>query len=124
MFEPFNHEDSALEEAIASALEDLKRFSADEDGYQQAVDQLSKLYALKNKTAELNLQAQQSFAAHQLEQDKNAWQEEQDMRPFYARVNPDTVLTVAGNLLIALIVIKYEERSVISTRALNFMRKF
>jgi hypothetical protein len=124
MFNPFDHEDSDLNDAIASAHADLKSFSADEEGYQTAVDQLVKLYALKNNIDQLNLQAQQTFAAHQLAQDDSRWQEEQDERPFFERIDPDTVLTVAGNLLVALIVIKYEQRSVISSKVLSFMRKF
>lgn len=123
MFDPFNIEDSDLDEAIASAYADLKSFSADEEGYQKAVDQLSKLYALKEKTAQLSLQAQQSAAAQQLANDQNAWQEEQDQRPFYARVDPNTVLTVAGNIFIGLAVIKYEQTGVISSKVMSFMKK-
>lgn len=132
-----NTEDTDLEEAIASAYRDLKSFSADEEGYQKAVDQLSKLYALQHQTAQLNLQAQTASAAHQLadsqhqlaeDQHKLAcsqvvWQEEQDARPFYMRISPDTALTVAGNLAVALIVIKFEQQNVISTKLMNFMKK-
>jgi hypothetical protein len=124
VFTPFDHEDSDLTEAIASAHSDLKAFSADEEGYQKAVDQLSKLYALQNNLAQLNLQAQQSFAAHQLALDESRYAEEQNERPFYERVDPNTVVTVAGNLLVALIVIKYEQKSVIATKVMSFMRKF
>lgn len=123
MFNPFDREDPALDEAIASAFADLKSHSADEEGYQKAVDQLSKLYALKNQTAQLNLQAQQSAASQQLANDQNAWQEEQESRPFFKRVDPNTALTVAGNLLIGLAVIKYEQTGVISTKVMSFMRK-
>lgn len=123
MFDPFNTEDSALDEAIASAFADLKSFSADEEGYQKALDQLSKLYALKNQSAQLSLQAQQSYAAHQLASDQNAWQEEQDCLPFYKRVDPNVVLTVSGNLLIGLIVVKYEQTGVISSKVMSFMKK-
>lgn len=123
MFNPFDTEDSNLDEAIASAFADLKSFSADEEGYQKATDQLSKLYALKNQTAQLSLQAQQSHAAHQLASDQNAWQEEQDSLPFYKCVDPNVVLTVAGNLLIGLIVVKYEQTGVISSKVTNFMKK-
>ena len=123
MFDPFDHEDPALDEAIASAFADLKSHSADEEGYQKAVDQLSKLYALKNNAAQLSLQAQQSHAAHQLACDQNTWQEELDQRPFLKRVDPNTALTVAGNLLIGLAVIKYEQRNVISTKVMSFMKK-
>lgn len=123
MFNAFDHEDIDLDEAIASAYSDLKSFSADEDGYQKAVDQLSKLYALKNQTAQLNLQAQQSAAAQQLANDQNAWCEEQDQRPWFKRVEPSTVVTVAGNLVVALLVVKYEQTGVISSKVTSFMRK-
>lgn len=123
MFNPFDREDSDLDAAIASAYADLKSFSADEEGYQKTVDQLSKLYALKNETAQLSLQAQQTGAAHQLAADQNAWQEEQDSRQFFARVDPNTVLTVVGNIFIGLAVIKYEQTGVISSKVMTFMRK-
>lgn len=123
MFDPFDHEDDDLTEEIARVYTHLKSFSAEDKEYQQAAHQLTALYALKNQTAQLNLQAQKDFAAHQLESDKNAWQEEQDSRPFLQRVEPGTIVTVAGNLVIALIVIKYEQSSVISTKVTNFMKK-
>lgn len=123
MFNPFDHEDANLEEAIATAYEYLQRFNADEEEHQKTVDQLSKLYALKNQNAQLNLQAQASFAAHQLECDKNAWKEEQDDLPFHKRISPDAAIAVTANLLVALIVVKYEERNVVSTKLLGFLRK-
>jgi CHASE3 domain sensor protein len=85
---PFNTEDSNLDEAIASAFADLKAHSADEEGYHKTVDQLTKLYALKHK-----------------------------------RVDPNTVLTVAGNIFIGLAVIKYEQTGVISSKVMSFMKK-
>ena len=123
MFNPFAHEDSDLDAAIASAYSDLKSFSADEEGYRNAVSQLKELYALKHKTAELTLKSQESYAEHQLEQDKNAWAEEQESRPFFKRVDPNTALTVAGNLAIALFVVKYEQTGVISSKVTSFMKK-
>lgn len=118
-----NIEDSNLDEAIASAFADLTSHSADSDAYQKTVDQLTKLYALKNQSAQLSLQAEQSFAAHQLEADKNAWSEEQDALPFYKRVDPNTLLTVAGNIFIGIAVIKYEQTGVISSKVMSFMKK-
>lgn len=123
MFNPFDREDSDLDAAIASAFADLKSFSADEPGYQTTVDQLSKLYKLKHDVATLSLQAQKDHAAHQLASDQNAWQEEQEARPFFKRVDPNTALTVAGNLFIGLAVIKYEQTGVISSKVMSFMKK-
>lgn len=124
MFDPFSIEDQDLDDAIANVYNDMKKFNADSEEYRNAASQLTVLYALKNQTAQLNLQAQQSAAAQQLACDQNAWQEEQDDLPFYKRVSPDTALTVAGSLVTALIVIKYEQTGVISSKAMSFMRKF
>ena len=124
MFDPYDHEDSALTEEIARVHAYLQVIAPDDESYQKTVDQLSKLYSLQHNAAQLTLQAQKEYASHLLECDKNAWQEEQDERPFWKRVEPSVALTVAGNLAIALIVIKYEERAVISTKALSFMKKF
>lgn len=123
MFDPFSHEDHDLSEAIASALADLKSFNADDEGYEKTVNQLTKLYAIKHDADQLNLQAQKDHASHQLECDKNTWQEEQDQRPFYMRVDPNTLLTVAGNAFVALAVIKYEQRGVIASKVMTFMKK-
>lgn len=83
-------EDTNLNEAIESAFADLKSHSADEEGYQKTVDQLTKLYALQNK--------KQS-------------------------IDPNVALTVAGNLLIGLSVIKYEQTGVIATKVMSFLMK-
>lgn len=123
MFDPFNIEDSNLDHAISSAFADLKSFSADEPGYERTVEQLKELYAIRNKMVELNLRSQESAAEQQLAQDKNAWAEEQDSRPFYRRVDPNTALAVAGNIAIGLAVIKYEQTGVIGTKVMSFMRK-
>lgn len=123
MFTPFDHEDHALDEEIARVYTHLSNFSAEDEEYEKASAQLSKLYALKNEIAQLNLQAQQSAAAQQLANDQNAWQEEQDARPFYARVDPNTVLTVLGNLALGFAVIKYEQTGVISSKVMSFMKK-
>lgn len=123
MFNPFDQEDHDLDDAIANIYQDLKKFSSDDDEYQKAVDQLSKLYAFKNQTAQLNLQSQTAAAAQQLAQDQSTWQEEQDSRPFYERVDPNTVVAVLGNIFIGLAVIKYEQQGVISSKVMSFMRK-
>lgn len=124
MFTPFDIDSIAdLDSEIARVHSQLTTFSAETEEYQKAVDQLSKLYKLKTEFVKLNLQAQKDFADHQLESDKNAWQEEQDERPFYERVDPNVVLTVAGNLVIGLLVIKYEQTGVIATRVRDFMKK-
>lgn len=141
MFTPFDHEDATLDEAIASAYLNLAQHTAESEEYAAAVNQISKLYALKNQSAQLNLQAQQSAASQQLAneqaaasqqladrqqqlaEDQNAWSEERDELPFLQRIDPNTLVTVAGNLLIGLLVIKYEQTGVISSKVMSFMKK-
>lgn len=120
---PFLPEDSALDDAIASAFADLGRFHAEEEGYQKAIDQLSKLYKLKNEQNKINLEFSKSDAEHTLEQQKQDHQYDLDNRPFFKRVDPNTALIVAGNLFVGLAVIKYEQTGVISSKVMSFMKK-
>ena len=134
---PFDHEDSALDEAIASAFTDLRHHTADSEEYQKTLTQLSKLYAIKRETAQLTLQAQQATAAdemsnyqheleierHQLACDQQTYEREQCNLPWYKRVDPNTAVSVAGSLLTAVIVVKYEQTGVISSKVMSFMRK-
>jgi len=123
MFDPFDHEDFDLIAAINSAYDDLRHHKADSDEYRKIVNQLTDLYALKHQTDQLNLQAQTAGAAQQLAHDESRWQEEQAERPLYERVDPNTVLTVFGNILVALAVIKYEQTGVIASKVMTFMKK-
>lgn len=123
MFDPFDHEDTDLTEAISRAYKDLGNYEADSDEYRSIVNQLTALHKMQNANAHLNLQAQREFAEHKLASDQQARTEEQERRPFYMRVDPNTVLTVAGNLLVAVVVVKYEQRNVIATKVTSFMRK-
>lgn len=141
MFDPFNHEDRDLTAAITRAHRALDDLKIESEEYSDALSQLSNLYRIQREQAQLNLQAQREYASqqlaesqfnhtvehdnaqHQLACDQNAWQEEQDQRPFWRRVEPSTALTVAGNLAVALLVVKYEQRSVISTQVRHFMQR-
>lgn len=131
---PFPTEDSALDEEIARVYTHLAQFSAEDEEYQKAVDQLSKLYKLKTEQSKLALELHQHTDKHTLDTrrqaDEQALAQQQmdaqydaDNRPFYARVSPDAVLAVTGNLVIALIVVKYEQTGVISSQVRNFIKK-
>lgn len=152
MFTPFEHEDPDLTAEIRRIHSHLSHLNPDTDEYVKTARQLSALYALRNDLAQLNLKAAESYASAQLDSDKHQlavdahqldtekhqlaveaqqlvhdesrWQEEQAERPFYARISPDTALTVLGNVAIAVIVIKYEQTGVIGTKVMSFMRKF
>jgi hypothetical protein len=130
MFDPFNHEDTDLTDEIRRVHSILSTFSPEDEEYHKAAQQLSHLYRLKHESAQLNLQSQQSFAAHelavaaqQLAHDESRWQEEQEERSWFKRVDPSTVVTVAGNLVIAVIVVRYEQTGVISSQVRNFIKK-
>lgn len=89
MFALFRQEDPALDAAIASVYKEMNAVNADDPVYAKSVEQLAKLYALKNE------------------------------KP----VDPNTVLTVIGNLAIALIVVKFERTDVITTKLFSFLPK-
>lgn len=123
MINPFPYEDPDLDAAIASAHSDLKSLSAETDEYQKAVDQLSKLYKLRNDTLKHYQEAQEFEHKHSLELEQQDYLEEQNELPFWKRVSPDVVLTVAGNIAIGLFVVKYEQTGVISSKVMSFMKK-
>lgn len=88
MFNPFRPEDPALDEAIAEVLSDMKGWTSDEDQYQKSVDQLTKLYALKQRG-----------------------------------VDPNTLLTVAGNIFIGMAVLRFESTGVVTSKIWSFLQK-
>lgn len=120
---PFQTEDSALDEEIARVYTHMKAFSAEDSEYQKAADQLAGLYKLKHDQAKLNLELYQTELKNHLEQDQVDHERELESRPWYQRVSPDTAVVVTGNAVIALIVIKYEQHAVISSKLFSFLKK-
>lgn len=123
MINPFPIEDPDLDAAIASAYADLKAHRADSTEYAAALNQLSKLYKLRNDALQHHQDAQQFELKHSLEVDQHEYEIEQNDRPFWQRVDPNTALTVTANLAIGLIVVKYEQTGVIRTVVRDFMKK-
>lgn len=120
---PFHNEDPALDEAIASAFADLASAHADEEKHRDIVQQLTELYKLKHDTAKIALEFHQSETKHKLEEDQWSHQLATEALPWYKRVSPDTVVTVFGNILIGVVVVKYEQTGVISSKVMSFMKK-
>jgi hypothetical protein len=87
MKNPFE-EDPNLEKAIESAFTDLNGFTADEEEYQKAIDQLVKLQAMRKK-----------------------------------QLDPNTVVIIGTNLLIAVLVLRFERTDIVSTKLFGFLRK-
>jgi hypothetical protein len=123
MSHTFPNEDSALDSAIAAAYANLAKHEADTDEYRNIVNQLTALYKIKNTTLQHFEDARQFDLKHQHEVDCATDVRELNERPFYARVDPNTALTVAANLVIGFAVIKYEHTGVIATRVRDFMKK-
>jgi len=86
-------EPSKLDIAIDNLLEELNEYPGYDDDYAKRVKMLEKLHKLKKTD-----------------------------RPHNA-VNSDTLLTVGGNVLIALILIGFEQKHVITTKAPAFFSK-
>jgi hypothetical protein len=91
MFNNKKIQNPGLEEAIETALKELRGHEAHSEEYAQIVDQLTSLYALKESPS---------------------------------RVSKDTMVAVAGNLAGILLIINYEQRNVVASKALGFVGKF
>lgn len=86
-------ETSALDEAIDNLFVELQGFSADEEGYAKASDQLVKLMQLRKEI-------------------EPSW-----------RVSPETLATIAANLLGILLILNFERAGVVASKALSFVGK-
>lgn len=123
MFDPFDHEDFDLDAAIARVYSYLMNLDPESKEFQATTDRLTDLYALKNQAAQLNFQAQTEAVTQKRAFAESQWEAELATRPFYQRIDPNTALTVVGNILIGFAVIKYEQTGVISSKVMSFMKK-
>lgn len=83
---------SELDEVIDVAIRNLIGMDESTEAYSDAADQLVKLYTLRAEIDRTRL-----------------------------RVSPDTLVIVAGNLLGILVIVAYEQRHVITSKALSFV---
>lgn len=90
MFNPPT-EKSGLDQAIEKVLHEMKSFSSEDDEYAKMVDQLEKLYALKDT-------------------------EKPD------RVSRDTLAIIAANLIGIVLIVGYESKNIVTSKALNFLK--
>lgn len=102
-------ENSGLDKAIGDVLETLNTLDAESKEYAAATDQLVKLHALKMAEETTSLTKIEKIHAM-----------EKEDRP--SRVSPDTVVMVAGNLLGILFIVLHEERHIMSSKALGFLK--
>lgn len=94
LFFKTRNEKSELDEVIDTIKSSLIGMDESTEVYSDAADQLVKLYTLRAETDRKQLS-----------------------------VSPDTLLIVAGNLLGILIIVGYEQRHVITSKALSFIIK-
>ena len=87
-------EKSGLEKTIDELIREMATVNGDSDEYAKMADQLVKLYKLK---------AVDNDAKKQL--------------------SPDTLALVGGNLLGILVIVGYEQKNVVASKALNFLMK-
>lgn len=120
---PFLNEDTNLDAEINRVYSYLSHLDPNGEEYQKTVDQLKKLYALKHDMDKLNLEHHQFDTKIALEIEQEEHKKELASKPWIKRVDPNTALTVLGNLAIGFAVIKYEQTGVISTRIRDFMQK-
>lgn len=85
-------ESSGLEKAIDSVLVEMAELESSADEYAKMVDQLVKLYSLKEVDSK-------------------------------KRISPDTLATVAANLIGIILIVGHERVHVVTSKALNFVMK-
>jgi len=88
-----SRETTQLDETIDDLFKELAGFSADEEGYAKASDQLVKLIKLKKEI-------------------EPSW-----------RVSPDTLALIGANLLGILLILNFERAGVVASKALSFVGK-
>ena len=86
-------ETTQLDETIDDLFQELAGFSANEEGYAKASDQLVKLIKLKKEI-------------------EPSW-----------RVSPDTLALIGANLLGILLILNFERAGVVASKALSFVGK-
>ena len=123
MSNPFPGEDPTLDAAIAAAFSTLANIKVDEEGYKTAVANLTSLYDIKNAALQHYQDAEEFEYEFNLKADAQHFEQQNAEKPFYMRVDPNTVVTVVGNIFIGLAVIKYEQTGVISSKVMSFMKK-
>jgi len=126
-------------EVIDSLLVDIAEADCDSEQYRKLVDQLVKLYRIKETDASIELKKIESLTKQEhlaqeldlkekeLEQDGllrlgelGVRQKELDLR---RRVSADTWATVAANIAGIMVIVGYERVNVVASKALGFVLK-
>ena len=83
-----------LDDAIAEAYAQMQAVTADDPIYGKMADNVAKLEKLRYETTS---------------------------KP--ERLSKDTIAVIAGNVAITLVIVAYEQRNAVTTKALNFLTK-
>lgn len=120
MSDPNPPQESPLDKAIRDVLSELNVLTADSKEYAAATDQLVKLHKLKQEEDKLALDASANDTKFMLERQKLHQEMLDSTRK--KRVSPDTLVAVAGNLLGIIVIVGYENKNVITSKALSFLK--
>lgn len=93
MFGTSTRQNEKLDESIDMVLLNMNQFGPDSPEYPELLKSLERLYKLR-------------------------FREETQKR-----VSPDVIFTVGGNLLCVLIIVAYEQKNVISSKAMTFVAR-
>jgi hypothetical protein len=132
-------EATKLDTLIDEIIEQLSEHDASTDDYAKMVDQLSKLYRLKQIETELKLKTcDQEQKAYEFNSNFTMKENElgdkrllmnveieskQDEIVRRKRVSPDTLALIAANLSGIIVIIGYERVNVIASKALGFVSR-
>jgi hypothetical protein len=119
---------TGLEEAINGVFSEMAGVNSDSDEYKKMVDQLAKLYKMKETEDNFLLKKIEAESAEMENYSKVKLAElEMDLKTKEfeksRRVSPDTLAIVAANIAGILLIIGYERANVVTSKALSFILK-
>lgn len=122
-------EPTKLEEAIDRIMSKMAGIEPDTKEYAAMVDQLTKLYKLKETDVKLQLQEfdaiskrEEVTSSSELKQaELTLKQEETEFRK--KRVSPETLAIIGGNIAGIVLILGYEHVHVVTSKALGFVMR-
>jgi predicted nucleic-acid-binding protein len=118
---------TGLKKAIADVLNEMQSLTADTPEFAKCVEQLDKLYKIKNSKKELNhkIKIETLELNHKMEQDEkeHLLNVDEHISKKKIKFSPDTLLAVAGNLVGIVAILGFEKANVVTSKALGFVTK-
>jgi hypothetical protein len=111
-------EKSDLDRVLAAAFKDLDNHHAEDKEHAAATDQVVKLHELKMK--ELSLEMERDATAHTQAIESRTTEIEATRHRF--GISNDTLAIVLGNLLGIAMIVEHERASIVTSKALGFIK--